>query len=212
MEKIPMKEAIFKKRNLFSELCSQDEFVKWSAVRNMGIWASELAENNLEAARNLMRRFMWQLNEESGSIGWGIPEAMGEVMARHEGLALEFSSILVSYIREDGNFLEFEPLQRGALWGIGRLAEVRPQIFRSLQISPYLIPFLSSPDAAVRGLAAWVAGLIKAREAEKPIEKLLDDDTPFRTLRNGVVVTVRIRELAREAWERIQEKKALDSK
>jgi hypothetical protein len=207
-----MKEEIFRKRSLFSELCSQDEFVKWSAVRDLAIFVSALAEKNLEAARNMMRRFIWQLNQESGSIGWGIPEVMGEVMARHEGLALEFSSILVSFIREDGNFLEFEPLQRGALWGIGRLAEVRPQTFCSPQISPYLIPFLSSPDAAVRGLAAWVAGLIKAREAEKPIEKLLDDDTPFRTLRNGIVATVRIREFAREAWERIQEKKALDSK
>jgi hypothetical protein len=201
-----LKEEIFKQRRFFSDLCSQDEFVKWSAVRNMGIWVSALAEKDLEAARNMMRRFMWQLNEESGSIGWGIPEAMGEVMARHEGMALEFSSILVSYIRKDGNFLEFEPLQRGVLWGIGRLAEVRPRIFYSLQISPYLIPFLNSPDAAVRGLAAWVAGLIKAREAEKPLEKLLSDDTSIQILRNGIIVTLRIREFAKEAWERIQEK------
>jgi hypothetical protein len=151
-----------KNRKVFSDLCSQDESVKWAAVTTMGMHVSELAEKDLEAARNWMRRFMWQLNEESGGLGWGIPEVMGEVMARHEGLAREFAPILVSFIREDGNFLEYEPLQRGVVWGIGRLAQVRPQILESLNVSPYLIPFLRSPDATVRGLSVWVAGLTDA--------------------------------------------------
>jgi hypothetical protein len=207
-----LEEETFEKRKFFSDLCSQDDAVKWAAVTAMGIYVSELGENNLEAARNWMRRFMWQLNDESGNVGWGIPEVMGEVMARHKGLALEFAAILVSYIREDGNFLEYEPLQRGALWGIGRLAEVRPEILFPLLIPPYLIPFLNSPDADVRGLSIWVAGLIKAPEAEGPIEKFMRDDTPIRTFRNGIIVTVRIRDFAKEAWDRIQENKVAISK
>jgi len=85
-----------------------------------------LADADMEAARVVMRRMIWQLNEESGGIGWGMPEAMGETMARHEGLAQEYAHMLVSYIQEDGNFLEHVPLQRGVLWGLGRLAQARP--------------------------------------------------------------------------------------
>jgi len=58
----------------------------------------------MESARVIMRRLMWSLNDESGGIGWGAPEAMGEIMARHEQLTKEYSAILGSYIREDGKF------------------------------------------------------------------------------------------------------------
>ena len=93
------------KRKFLADLCSNEEQVKWTAVKTLGAYVSELAENDLEAARDWMRRFMWQLNEESGGIGWGVAETMGEAMARHEGLAREFSCILVSYLREDGKKL-----------------------------------------------------------------------------------------------------------
>jgi len=48
---------------------------------------------------------------------------MGEILAAHNGLAQEYAHILLSYAREEGNYLELEALQRGLLWGIGRLAE-----------------------------------------------------------------------------------------
>ncbi len=74
---------------LFSFLCSLDELVKWRAVSAMGAVLANLAESNLESARVVMRRFIWQLNDESGGIGWGCPEAMGDTMARSRRLAEE---------------------------------------------------------------------------------------------------------------------------
>ena len=109
---------------LRSALCS-DERAKWPAVTVMGILTAELAERDLESARVVMRTLTWNLTEESGGIAWGVPESMAEVMACHETLASEYAPILVSYAREDGNFLEYEPLQRGVTWGLGRLAQVR---------------------------------------------------------------------------------------
>ena len=52
------------------------------------------------------RRLIWSLNDESGGIGWGAPEAMGEILARSEKLSCEFYCILLAYIREDGTPLE----------------------------------------------------------------------------------------------------------
>ena len=108
---------------------------------------------------------IWNLNDESGGIGWGVPETMGEVMARHQGLAREYVNILVSYIRADGNFLEHEPLQQGVLWGLGRLAQTSPELLQRCSF-PIYTHFLSSKDATLRGLAAWTIGLLDAGKAE----------------------------------------------
>ena len=85
-------------------LYSPDEAVKSKAVSAFGVMMERLAGEDMEAARVIMRRLMWSLNDESGGIGWGAPEAMGEAMARHEGLAREYAPILISYIRHDGNY------------------------------------------------------------------------------------------------------------
>ncbi|MDP4726478.1 MAG: hypothetical protein NWS07_04225, partial [Desulfobacterales bacterium] len=111
---------------LFSYLYSLDEQIKWRAVSVMGAVIAGAAEENMESARIVMRRFIWNLNDESGGIGWGSPESMGEATALNRALADQYASILLSYINPDGNYLEHEDLQPGVLWGIGRLAHARP--------------------------------------------------------------------------------------
>jgi hypothetical protein len=111
---------------------------------------ARLAIDNMEEARVVVRTLMWNLTEECGTIGWGMPEAFGEILAQHAGLAKEFAHVLVSYIREDGNYLEFEPLQRGAVWGIARLAEAHPNLVRDLDATRYLKPLLNCENEDIR--------------------------------------------------------------
>jgi hypothetical protein len=158
---------------LISLFCSNDSTMRWRAVTAMGAVVAALASTDMEAARVVMRRMIWQLNEESGGIGWGIPEAMGEIMARHESLAMEYSHMLVSYIQEDGNFLEHVPLQRGVLWGLGRLARARPSLVE--KAAPDIEIFLSAADAQLRGLAAWILGLVGAQGVRPQLKNLTAD-------------------------------------
>ena len=182
---------------LFSFLCSLDELVKWRAVSAMGAVLANLAETNLESARVVMRRFIWQLNDESGGIGWGCPEAMGDTMACSKRLAEEYRKILVSYIRPDGNFLEHEMLQRGALWGVGRLAHRRPDLFPGC--APLLIPYMQSDDAVLRGLAVWTAGAL-AHESVIPLLKQLSRDrSRFSLYRNWQLAECTVDQMARDA-------------
>lgn len=182
---------------LFSFLLSTDELVRWRAVTAMGEVVRNLAEQNMESARVIIRRLMWSLNDESGGIGWGAPEVLGEIMARHKTLAEEFASILVSYCDESGNYLEYEPLQRGLLWGIVRLARVRPELVRDA--SPHLRLFLESSDPMIRGLAAWALGLLGDRELQATLDAMRGDTTPVSIYLDGAMEITSVGDLAARA-------------
>jgi hypothetical protein len=185
---------------LFSFLCSLDELLKWRAVMAMGEVVDRLADADMESARVIMRRYMWQLNDESGGIGWGCPEAMGEIMARNKNLAEEFWCILISYIRPDGNFLEHETLQRGVLWGVGRLAHARPQLLKDSV--DYLHPYMQTEDPYLRGLAAWGAGAIRNKKTEAILSRLKQDHAKLNLFFKGHLKKCSVSELAEKALAR----------
>lgn len=182
---------------LFTFLYNNDEQTRWRAVTAVGSVVSKLADEDAESARVIIRRLMWNLNDESGGIGWGSPEAMGEILASNEALAKEYARILISYAREDGNFQEHECMQRGVLWGIGRLSQVRPELVKNAAKS--LIPYLKSPDASVRGLAAWIMGLLGVDEALSDLGRLTQDETVIQIYMKRGLIKRRVKELAEEA-------------
>lgn len=205
---LPVKDVI---HALFSAICRPEEPLRWHAVQAMGVSVARLADADMEAARIVVRRLMWSLNEESGGIGWGAPEALAEIMCQHQGLASEYVHMLISYMRDDGlelfqegNFLEHAVLQRGLLWGIGRLVEFRPEILRENGVAADLLPYLDSDDHVVRGLAARALGLLPAPEAAAAIAELGGDPSPILLYEEGTLRTVTVEELGREAIQRIQ--------
>ncbi len=187
---------------LFSFLYSSDENIKWRSITVLGEVVSRLAERDLESARIVMRRLMWNLNDESGGIGWGSPETMGEIMARSAKLAQEFSHILISYIRPDGNFLEHELLQRGVLWGLGRLAHVRPE--RVKDAAPFLEPYLTSGDPNLRGHAVWVAGGLALETTLPFLKRLSSDEARFKIFLDKKLVELSVSRMVKQALARSQ--------
>lgn len=192
--KLPGRQAV---NPLFSFFYSGDERLRWRAVAAMGIVVSHLADTSMESARVVMRRLMWNLNDESGGIGWGSPEAMGEITARHGRLAEEFAAILISYINPEGNFLEHELLQRGALWGVGRLAHARP--FLAEPARSFLPAFYQAPDPYLRGLAIWATGPILEPRTRSMIERCLADNAQLCIFRQMRMTPTTVAELAEEA-------------
>jgi hypothetical protein len=153
----------------------------------MGAVVARLAEVSMESARVVMRRFMWNLNEESGGIGWGCPEAMGECMARSEQLADEYGCILISYLHPGRNYIENPALQEGVLWGVGRLAHARPAVMT--ECVELISPFLEAPEAALRGHAAWAGGFFGDERLTPRLERLAADRSHF-TLYDEACLTV----------------------
>ncbi|MGD9608435.1 MAG: DVU0298 family protein [Desulfovibrionaceae bacterium] len=140
---------------LFSALLAPEPLRRWRAAVALGAAAADLAEAAPESARDLWRNLMWRLNEESGTIGWGIPEVMGEALARSPFLADAYHRILFGYVRElpgDSTFIDHEPLRRGVWWAIARLAAARPVLVRREALD-VLYGALTDPDPTARGLA-----------------------------------------------------------
>jgi hypothetical protein len=179
---------------LISFFCSQDALLRWRSVSALGAVVARLADENRESARVVMRRLMWSLNDESGGIGWGAPEAMGEITARHAGMADEYGHILLSYLAEDGNYLEHEVLQRGALWGCGRLAHARPE--RVKPAAGRLFPFLASADPYHRGYAAWALRPLALAERPEAWGVCLKDPSRIPFYAGGIIYECTVAELA----------------
>jgi hypothetical protein len=202
IRKLPPRQAV---NPLFSCLCSVDELLKWRAIAAMGKVVSDLASSDLESARVIMRRFIWQLNDESGGIGWGCPESMAEAMVQNGDLAEEFWCLLISYIQPEGNFLEHPVLQRGVVWAVGRLAHCRPGF--ACAAAPYLHPYMESVDPVLRGLAAWAAGPIAGKETMQQLQHLVQDQGRLTLYRDGRIEQHSVGQLAQKALETVERRK-----
>jgi hypothetical protein len=187
---------------LFSFLYDKDFLVRWRAVTALGAVTAALADSDTESARVVFRRLMWNLNDESGGIGWGSPEVMGEIVARHPILRSEYLSILLSYLRPDGNFLEHEGLQQGVLWAVGRVAQAEPEAVRPIA---FLVEaHLNSENAGLRGTAAWTCGCMADKDAAGRLEALTDDPAGLELWIDRQLLRQTVGETARLALEKIR--------
>ena len=196
---------------LFSAICRENPVVRWHAVTCMGDAVARIAEGDLEAARIILRRFLWSLNDESGGIGWGAPEAMAECLCRDERLAGEYAHMLVSYMREDGeelcqdgNFIEHPLLQRGVVWGVARLAGCRRELLQQLGAGRDLGRYLEAEDPELRGLAALAAGRLREATLRPLLQGLRADTAPLSWYDEGAVHQTTVGALVRDALEELE--------
>ncbi len=193
---------------LFSALCRGETSIRWHAVSVFGQVLPRIAEKDIEASRVVMRRFLWSLNDESGGIGWGVPEAMAESMAHSDTLFREYCHMLISYMKEDGpelfqdgNYLELPQLQAGLLWGMGRLASFRKNELLEKSVLSSVVPYLQSENNVVRGLSAWCIGILGAESAKERLAELLEDTSEVDLYLDGVFHKKSVALLAQESLQ-----------
>jgi len=153
-------------RYLFSFLYSTDDLLHWRAAEALGIIANRQYENGINEGRNIPRRLVWSLMEESGSTAWPAPEALGAVVAMRPGAFTVFATIVLSFVDDP-------VLQRGVLWSARKIAEVRPDIIKDSV--PQVVGLLKSSDPTIRGHAAWALGAMRASSAAKELKELQND-------------------------------------
>ena len=189
---------------LFSCLCHTEERVRWHSVSSFGFIVPKIGEKDLEQARTVMRRFLWMLNDESGGIGWGVPEAMAEVMHHSLPLGKEYLHMLVSYtvddgpeLFQDGNFLELDLMQEGVLWGLCRVAPRYRDKLIYLGVGDGLQVYFDSLNPRVRGLVCRLAGELELSVYRDQLVDLLEDPGELRLYDQGRFEVLTVGELAR---------------
>lgn len=170
-----------------------DGLLRWRAVEALGLAAARVAEDDPEFVRGILRRLHWSLSDESGSIGWSAPEAMGEIVARRSDLFADYAPIVATLFDN----LEEEYFHPGILWAVGRIARRSPALVREA-LEPALA-LLADPRSQVRGLAAWCLGQMARPEPIQPLRALSGDRHPVIIYREGFLLDTTVGSLAQEA-------------
>ncbi|MEW6259225.1 MAG: DVU0298 family protein [Thermodesulfobacteriota bacterium] len=151
---------------VLSMLYHREEAVFPKAVELCGWVVLRLWNEDREAARNVIRRLFWSLNEESGSIGWGSPEALGAIIESSESIAREYARLLISLLRSQASFIDHPSILNGILWAAVRIVRSFPQ-FMDTDVSDVLEPYCNHPDPAIHEPARIARTLIEGKSSTR---------------------------------------------
>jgi AraC family transcriptional regulator, regulatory protein of adaptative response / methylated-DNA-[protein]-cysteine methyltransferase len=152
-------------RHLMSRIYIKDGLIFWRAVEALGRAAFELEKLEPGYSVELVRRYFWSLNEESGGTAWNAAEAIGSIMYYNPKECGHFNWMYTG-------LLEDENLQQGVLWGLVHFAMRSPEVIYPLAES--VRPFLESQDSSLRGLALWIYILMQDHDLEKEMWSVPD--------------------------------------
>lgn len=146
-------------RYLSGRLCSANEMEKIRAVGALGRVVGDSHLVSRQKAIDLLRRFVWALNDEAGAVPYGAPEAMGEILAVRPELQRDFLPILCSLVTDEA-MLQVGPIERGVLWALGRIgppvARCSPEAVEALRTASSAHPDPETRQVAARSLASLV--------------------------------------------------------
>jgi HEAT-like repeat len=155
----------------------------WRALEALGLVAGAQPEQ----VRQLINRLLYLLNEDSGSNGWGAAAALGEIGRNRVALVQEIIPMFVGFLEEP---FSQEPM----LWGVGRMAEVYPELLH--EVLPAIVPFLTNSRPQLRALAAWGLGQARYRPAGAALQALTGDEHPVELYDRGRLRQTSVGQLA----------------
>lgn len=172
-------------------LFDSDELIRWRAVTGLG-WVAEEDPFLLE---KVISRLFYTMNDDSGSIGWMAPQALGEICANDADLVEDFFPIIISS-------MEVEWFRAGALWAVARIAPLRPDLVEDA--GPAVVGYMKDPNPLVRAQAALAAGQLNHSPAVSEIKRLCADETSIRVYEAGNMVETTVGKMAESALKKIE--------
>ena len=121
----------------------KETLVGWRAIRAVGLVARSLAKNDHEFLRDVCRKLLWSLSDESGGIGWSAPEMLGEIVSADTH---RFADIvpLITQVYE----IEENVFRSGVLYALCRIAESAPEL--ALPYQKIINMAIDDPDSLVK--------------------------------------------------------------
>jgi len=106
----------------------KETLVGWRAIKTVGLVARALLKSDYDFLRDMCRKLLWSLSDESGGIGWSAPEMLGEIVSADPR---RFADIvpLIAQVYE----IEEDVFRPGVVYALGRIAEADPEAAHSFQ-------------------------------------------------------------------------------
>ena len=135
------------------------------------------------------------MNDESGTVAWHAPEAVGEIV-RADPIAFgKFIPMTVSLLAMEPE--DLPPFLPGILYALGRIGETEPDVL--IEGVTKVVDALSAPDVQARAMAVWCLGRIGRRETLLQHPELAKDQSEAIIYRDERLVTITIAALWTEA-------------
>ena len=175
-------------RTLVSMTYNRKSLISWRAIEAIGILAGKISENDTDHVRNITGRLLWMLRDESGGIGWSVPDILGEMVRNSPVLLSDIAPIIISFHEED-------MLLPGVLRAIGRIGEMNRELV--LDGIPLLLSYLESPDTYLCGISVWSLGKLGEAAKNDSVYSLYSDTRRLMIYDNSELYETTVGEVAK---------------
>ena len=173
-----------------------NDSIRWHAICAFGYLAKTYADTYDEPYRNILRRCLWAMNDESGNVPWSAPEVMAAIIKAAPKYSSDFTAPMLT------NGLDNPMCHSGVLWAIGHLGEDFAQ-----ELAPFLakVEFtLHSPDPLLRGLAIWAYTRCKYKPLAGIIGSFVEDSEEFYLFNDDVLEKTTVGDMAEKYLQELK--------
>jgi HEAT repeat protein len=173
--------------------------IAWRAMEAAGLLSKEIAASDTETVRNIVGRLLWMIRDESGGIGWSVPETLGEIVRNNPVLCADIAPIIASFHEE-------KMLTSGVLRAMGRIGKINNDTVG--YAIPIIITYINSENTYLRGHAAYALGEMGAIGTVSKLESMVNDDQRINFYEDGELREKTIGEIASQALEALADSAA----
>ena len=173
-----------------------NDAIRWHAITAFGYLTKAYADICDEPYRNVLRRCLWAMNDESGNVPWSAPEVMAAIIKAAPKYSFDFTAPMLT------NGLDNPMCHSGVLWAMGHLGEDFAQ-----ELAPFLakVEFaLNSSDPLLRGLAIWAFTRLKYQPAAGIIGSLVEDSEEFYLFSDDCLQKTTVGDMAKKYLQELK--------
>jgi hypothetical protein len=168
----------------------------WRSIKAIGLAAKAIVNEEYAFLREMIRKLLWSLSDESGGIGWSAPEIIGEIICSDPDRFQDIIPI-ISAVYD----IEEEVFRAGILYALSLIAEERPDLV--LPQKDIAIRALNDKNPLVRYFGLEIISKIKSgmgkndiEVADAGIKKLVADRSEVWVYKDNGFLSIQIAETA----------------
>ena len=144
-------------RFLMGTLYSDKLELRYAAAYTIGLCTERIYNKDQEKVKDILKKLLWSLNDESGFVCWGAPLAIGEIVRNIPDLHTTYAQFLISFLSHPQVILNNKDLEKGTMIALAQLGNLEDHLKE--QLTPILHEYLENDDEELIELTLW-CGLV----------------------------------------------------